>query len=316
MPVFVFLARQGRLVLIAGLVVGILLPDLALAFRPTIAPMIVALLFLAVLRLGPDGLKAGMRGLHRAAAVALLLQLVLPLSAAAIFAALGVLANPLATGTVLMLAAAPITGSPNITLMVGGDPAPALRQLVVGTALLPLTVLPVFFVMPAFGSPVAVGRAAVELLLLIAAACGVAVALRRSGIVPGSVRSFAVMDGLAALLLGLVVIGLMSAVGPALLRDTPAFLAALAAGIALNMPIQLAASGLAARRSPSAAPAFGIVAGNRNIALFLSVLPQATADELLLFIGCLQIPMYLTPFVLARWYRFVATPAATGPGKD
>ena len=47
----------------------------------------------------------------------------------------------------------------------------------------------------------------------------------------------------------------------------------------------------------------GIVAGNRNIALFLSVLPQATADELLLFIGCFQIPMYLTPILLGRFYQ-------------
>lgn len=306
MPVFTFLARNGRMMLVVGLVAGILLPDLALALRPTIAPMIVTLLFIAVLRLGPDGIRSGMKGIHRAAGLALLFQIGLPLAAAAIFAALGVLAHPLATGAVLALAAAPITGSPNITLMAGGDPAPALRQLVVGTALLPLTVLPVFFVMPAFGSPLAVGRAALELLLLITVAGGVAVLLRRSNIVPGTRASFNVMDGLAALLLGLVVIGLMSAVGPALIGNSWAFIAALAAAFALNMPLQLVASKAAARFQPSAAPAIGIVAGNRNIALFLSVLPQATADELLLFIGCFQIPMYLTPFVLARWYKKIS----------
>ncbi|MBE0693203.1 MAG: hypothetical protein IH590_08860, partial [Aquamicrobium sp.] len=82
--------------------------------------------------------------------------------------------------------------------------------------------------------------------------------------------------------------------------------AARAAAFALNMPIQLAASALAARRQPSAAPAIGIVAGNRNAALFLSVLPAATIDELLLFIGCFQIPMYLTPFLLSGWFRRLA----------
>ena len=308
MPVLAFLARNGRLMLVAGLVAGILLPGLALALRPAIAPMIVALLFLAVLRLGPDGIVAGMKGLHRAAGLALLFQLVLPLAAAAVFAVLGVLAHPLATGAVLMLAAAPITGSPNITLMAGGDPAPALRQLVTGTALLPVTVLPVFLLMPAFGSPFAVARASLELLALIVLAGGVAVALRRFRIVPGTERSYLAMDGLAALLLGLVVIGLMSAIGPAILGDRTALLAALLAAFALNMPLQLAASALAARKNPNAAPAIGIVAGNRNVALFLSVLPQATADELLLFIGCFQIPMYLTPFMLSGWYRRIGKP--------
>jgi len=313
-PVLAFLARNGRLVLIAGLLLGAFLPDLAFLFRPAIAPLIVGLLFLAMLRLGPEGLVAGLRGLHRAAALAVLFQLALPLAAAALFMAAGVLAHPLAMGAVLVLAAAPITGGPNITLMAGGDPAPALRQLVLGTALLPATVIPVFMVMPAFGSPQAVVRAALELLALIALAGAAAVALRTLGIVRASERSYLAMDGLAALLLGLVVIGLMSAIGPALVNDRPGFLAALAAAFALNMPIQLAVSALVARRQPSAAPAIGIVAGNRNAALFLSVLPAATIDELLLFIGCFQIPMYLTPFLLSGWFRRLAGKAPPAGG--
>ncbi|GLQ38038.1 hypothetical protein GCM10007908_16580 [Rhizobium albus] len=305
-PVFAFLARHGRMLLVSGLLIGAILPDLAIALRPGIAPMIVALLFLAVLRLGPDGIKAGLKGVHRAAGLALVLQVVLPLTAAFVFWLTGVLGSTIAMGIVLVLAAAPITGSPNITLMAGGDPAPALRQLVIGTALLPLTVLPVFLVMPAFGSPLAVARAALELLMLITLAGGVAYALRAFRVVSGSDRSVLAMDGLAALLLGLVVIGLMSAIGPAVLNERGAFFPALAAVFLLNFPIQLCASALAARKDPVSAPAMGITAGNRNAALFLSVLPEATADELLLFIGCFQIPMYLTPFLMARWYRKLA----------
>jgi len=46
-----------------------------------------------------------------------------------------------------------------------------------------------------------------------------------------------------------------------------------------------------------------IIAGNRNIALFLTALPTPVTDPLLLFIGCYQIPMYLTPILLGRFYR-------------
>jgi len=303
-----FLSRHGKLVLIAGLVAGAGLPDLAQALRPFIAPMIVSLLFLAVLRLGPEGLRAGMSGMHRAAGLALVLQLALPVSAAIAFAALGILAHPLAMGVILVLAAAPITGSPNITLMAGGDPAPALRQLVVGTAMLPLTVIPVFWLMPAFGSPVAVARAALELLGLIAMAGGAALALRHFRIVPGTQDAYDAMDGLAALLLGLVVIGLMSAIGPALVDDRWALAVTMLVVFALNVPLQMATSLAASRTDPRASPGFGVVAGNRNIALFLSVLPAQTADQLLLFIGCFQVPMYVTPFLLAHWYRWTSRP--------
>ena len=48
------------------------------------------------------------------------------------------------------------------------------------------------------------------------------------------------------------------------------------------------------------APALAVAAGNRNVALFLGVLPAALTDDLLLLIGCYQVPMYLTPLVLPR----------------
>lgn len=303
MAVLEWIARNGRLMLIAGLVAGIALPELARVLRPWIAPMIVALLFLAVLRLGPQGLVAGFRGIHRAIGLALFFQLALPLGAAGIFAATGVLAHPLAMGVVLVLAAAPITGSPNITAMTGGDPAPSLRQLVLGTAILPLTVVPVFLVMPAFGHALDVARAAGFLLFLIAIAGGIAILLRLTGLVRGTSGAIVAMDGIAALLLGLVVIGMMSAIGPAFTANPIGLGAALFVVFALNTVLQLVASAAAGKRNPAAAPAIGIAAGNRNVALFLSVLPAQTADQLLLFIGCYQIPMYLTPILFTRWYK-------------
>ena len=300
-----FCARHARVWLVSGLVVGIALPDLALAMRPLIAPMVVLLLFLAVLRLGPDGVRAGLHGVRGAIGAVLVLQLVLPLLAVAGFAALGWLGHPLALGVVLMLAAAPITGSPNLAIMAGAAPAPALRQLVLGTALLPLTVFPVFWFIPAFGSTVAVIRAVGELLVLIVLAGGLALALRLAKVVRGGAETEAALDGLAAIILGVVVIALMSAVGPALL-GSGGFWVTLAVVMLANLVLQIGVSALAGRRTPEAAPAMGITAGNRNVALFLGVLPAGAVENLLLFIGVYQIPMYLTPLLLTGWYRRMA----------
>lgn len=306
--VLIWCARHGRWFLVGGLVAGIALPTLAEAMRPLIAPMVVFLLFLGVLRLGPAGVRAGLTGLRGAGLAVLVLQLALPLGAVAVFGGLGWLGHPLALGLVLMLAAAPITGSPNLAILTGADPAPALRQLVLGTALLPLTALPVFWFIPAFGSPAAVIRAVVQLLGLIALAGGLALALRAGGVVAGSARAQGAMDGLAAITLGVVVIALMSAVGPALL-DGGAVWVTLAVVMAANLALQIGVSMLTRKRTPEAAPAMGITAGNRNVALFLGVLPEPAVDLLLLFIGCYQVPMYLTPLLLGGWYRRLARDA-------
>jgi hypothetical protein len=46
-----------------------------------------------------------------------------------------------------------------------------------------------------------------------------------------------------------------------------------------------------------------IGAGNRNIALFLVALPQDILAPLMVFVGCWQLPMYLTPILLRRLYH-------------
>ncbi len=101
-----------------------------------------------------------------------------------------------------------------------------------------------------------------------------------------------------------IVIGLMSAVGPALAHTPLAFAINLAAAFIANFGLQVASffilgnEGFDRVRVP-----VSIIAGNRNIALFLTALPVAVTDPMLLFIGCYQIPMYLTPMLLGWLYR-------------
>lgn len=297
-------ARHGRLVLILGLVAGVALPGFALAMRPWIGEMVAGLLFLAALRVGPRQAVGALRDVGASVGLAALFQIGLPLAAIAFFAALGWTGAALATFFVLMLAAPPVSGSPQFTVMCGNDPAPALRQLVVGTALLPLTVIPVFWLTPAFGDPRSVFGAAGGLMLLIAIAAGLAFLLRSTWLRHPSEAAMRSIDGLSAVAMAVVVVGLMSAVGPAL-RETPLrFFAILLLVCAVNFALQIAAASIARIAGyGDRAAATGIVAGNRNIALFLTVLPQQVVDPILLYIGCYQIPMYLTPAALGWFYR-------------
>lgn len=297
-------ARHGRLVLVLGLAAGVALPGLALAMRPWIGEMVAGLLFLAALRVGPKQAVGALGDLGASVGLAMLFQVMLPLAAIALFAATGLTGAAIATFFVLMLAAAPVTGSPNLTIMTGNDPAPALRQIVVGTALLPLSVVPVFWLTPSFGRASDVLAAAGGLMLLIVLATGAAFLLRATVLKNPSERAVRSIDGVSAISMAVVVIGLMSAVGPAM-RETPLIFAGILLLVcAVNFTIQIVVATLARRAGyDGRAAALGIVAGNRNVALFLTVLPGETVDPILLLIGCYQIPMYLTPAVLGRFYR-------------
>lgn len=292
------LARSGRWMLPGGLAMGLALPALAEAMRPTIGPVVVILLFLAVLRIGPAGMRIGRAGLMRAGVRALVLQLALPLAVALPLAGLGLLQGSFALGAVLFLCAAPLTGAAHFAVMAGGDPAPVLRQTVIGTALLPVTVVPVFALAPAFGGASEVIAAVLRLVAVIAVAGGLALLLRSRGIVRGTPPVMTAIDAVAAILLAAVVIGMMSAVGQTLRDDPAMFWRAIVFVCAIGFGLQALAV-MVLRAGPDR-PALTVVAGNRNVALFLGVLPTAVTDDLLLLFGCFQVPMYLTPFVLPR----------------
>ena len=293
------LARSGRWMLPGGLVIGLVSPALAEAMRPTIGPVVVILLFLAVLRIGPEGLRIGRSGLMQACFRALVLQLALPLAVALPLLALDLLDGSFALGAVLFLCAAPLTGAAHFAVMAGGEPAPALRQTVIGTALLPVTVVPVFALAPAFGGGSEVIAAVLRLLAVVAIAGGLALWLRSRGIVQGTQQVMTAIDAIAAVLLAAVVIGIMSAVGQTLRDDPWTFTRAMLFVCAIGFGLQALAV-LILRDGPDR-PALAVVAGNRNMALFLGVLPAAVTDDLLLLIGCFQVPMYLTPLVLPRF---------------
>lgn len=300
-------ARHGRALLVLGLLVGIALPALAEALADWIVPLIAGSLFVAGLRVGPAGAFPPARALPRALALVALLQCALPLALGAVLLALGLLNSVGGTGAVLVLAGAPITGIVGLALMSGAAPAIALRQLILGTALLPLTAAPVFALLPLFGDARAVAGGALRLLLVIALAWGLAMLLRRAW--PALRREAArpALDGAMALAMALVVVGLMSAVGPAILSADPALPFLLALAFALNLVPALLLFWAARRALPAPEAAGLAIAGsNRNLALFLAALPAAQTDTLLLFVGAYQVPMYLSPLILPPLFARLA----------
>jgi len=298
-----FAARHAPACLVLGLVAGFTLPGVAAAMKPALPPMVTALVFISALRIGFRAAAGNFAEARGALGLVVALQLGVPLLVILLLWLAGWQGSAAGLALVLAMSAPSISGGPAFTAMLGHDPAPAMRLLILGTALLPLTVLPVFWLMPGLGGLGPVAMAATRLTLIIGAAVAAAFGLRRRLFPDPSPKTVQALDGLAALTLGIIVIGLMSAVGPALRRDPGGFMWWLGLAFALNFGMQVLSLVLhrATGRNGRSVPV-SVIAGNRNIALFLVALPASVTDPVLIFIGCYQVPMYLTPILMRKFY--------------
>ncbi|ABD54331.1 hypothetical protein Jann_1414 [Jannaschia sp. CCS1] len=297
-----FCARHGRWGLVVGLLAGLALPGLAQAMRPWLPHMVAGLLFITAFRVGYRGSVGQLRAAPRVLAEVLVLQLGLPLLALAVVFAFGLSTTTVALAIVLMLSAPSISGSPNFSVLVGHDPAPAMQIMVLGMAVFPLTILPVLFLLgPAFGDTSGVISTSLRLIMIIFAATGLGF-LARAWLLPDATRAqIQSLDGAGVVALVVIVVGLMAGIRPVFAEAPLALVGWVALVFAANFGLQILAFRLTPT-GPRAVP-FSLIAGNRNVALFLLALPPDLTDRLLPFIGCYQLPMYLTPLVMARFYR-------------
>ena len=311
----------------AGLLAGFLLPALAAPLRAAIPYLIAVLLFVAWLRItDSSGTNASLWARfaflkdRKLISGVLVAQLVLPLLLYFLLSLSGIPAI-WCMAAVLVAAAAPVSGGPNIVLLMKGDASLALRWLTVGTMLMPLTSIPVLALLLPSEPRLAVGLAIVKLLFIITIAMFAAIAVHNYGWGKAmkTPRSQEILDGIAAILLASMVIGLMSAVHHPT-STLPVIAKMLLVAITINVGLQLLGIALAnlsrslghslghslsLSLSKQAVVSVGVLNGNRNIALFLAALPVGVTEPLLLFIACYQIPMYLTPLIGRHLYRLL-----------
>jgi len=296
-------AARGRYLLVAGLIAGVTLPDLALFLKDYLGLFVAALLFLNAFRIGTSATLGTGSQLKNSLYAIFILQLVFPCLLVLGLRLSGV-ETVMTTALIIMASAASISGSPNITRLLGHDPAASQRLLILGTALLPLTILPVFSLSQSLGTPELVFPTALRLLLVIGLSAGSAYIIRARWFANLKPNELEAVDGVSVIVMAVVVVGLMSALGPALLEAPQAVLITLIAVFAVNYGLQILCY-FFLRNSSHQKDRVGtsVVAGNRNMALFLAALPATVTEPLLLFIACYQLPMYLTPVLLRGLYQ-------------
>jgi bile acid:Na+ symporter, BASS family len=294
-------ARHGTALLAASIFAGILCAPVAAALRPLVAPAVALLMTLVLLRIDPAQVVAWLRRPLLVFGLSAWVLVACPLIAFGVTRAAG-LDGPLGAGLVLGAAACAAVSAPAFARLVGLDAEISLVVSVLTTLLLPFTAPPLALGLLGLDLAITIPGLMLRLLFIVGLPALLAWGLRAA---LGPVRlawAGPALDGSVVLILVVFAFGVMDGVQARLLADPLWVLGGVALAIAGNLGLNALTAALLWPLGRRLALSAGMLAGNRNQALFLAVLPAAADPGVLLFFALGQIPMFLSPFLLRPVY--------------
>lgn len=270
--------------------------------RGVVTPAVALLMTLVLLRIDPTQILAWVRRPWLVAGLSAWVLLACPLIAYGATRVAG-LDGPLGAGLVLMAASCAATTAPAFARLNGLDAEISLLVALVTTALVPFTAPPLALGLLGIDLAISVPGLMLRLGLVVGLPALAAVALRRLLGPARLARAGRSVDGLTVLVLVVFAFGVMDGVQARLLAEPLWVLGGMALALAGNLGLNALTALLLWPGGVRLALAAGLLAGNRNQALFLAVLPAAADPGVLLFFALGQVPMFLSPFLLRRAYR-------------
>jgi BASS family bile acid:Na+ symporter len=300
-------ARHGGALLAGCIFVGVALPPLAAVLRETLTVTVAGLMTLVLLRVDLAQVIAYLRRPLLVAALCAWILLACPLIAYAIARATG-LDGPLGAALVIMATGCAATSSPAFARLVGLDASISLVVAVVSTLLVPFTAPPLALGLLGIDLAISIGGLMARLALIVGVPLLIALAIRRVVAVERLAGWSGMVDGTVVVLLVLYGIGVMDGMQAKLLGEPAWVLGGLALAFAGNYALNAMTALAAWPAGRRVALAAGLLSGNRNMALYLAVLPAATDSRILLFFALCQFPLFLSPFVLRPVYDRLRPP--------
>lgn len=301
------LATLGRLAPVAlpvGVVIGLVLPDLATLARPLFAPSLVGMLAVSLMRLDGGVVLGRLRQpLPLALAVAWLLILCPALVA---LIARPVLDPTVAAAVILYAASPPVLVSLAYALMLGLDATLALVVLLGATFISPFTVPPLYDLLVGIDIALSTGDLMARLALLIV---GAAVLARLARWLWGAARVAEAryhLDGAIVIFMTVFAVSIMDGVTARLLDDPLHVTRLVAIAFAVNLGLQAMTLVALPLLGGPAVATLGMMSGHRNMGLLMAALGEAADQEVFLFFALAQLPIYFLPVILRPVYRRVA----------
>lgn len=280
---------------------GLFVPPLAALFRDVITLVVFFLMVLVLLRVDPGQVLAWLRRPALVGAMLLFLLVACPVLAWALVSALG-FSGGLAAGLVVVATGCAATSSPAFARLVGLDGEIALVVSLLSTLLVPFTAPPIALGLMGIDLAISLEGLMLRLALLVGLPLVISILLRRM-MGPARLAHWGrSVDGAVVLLVVFYGVGVMDGILARLLAEPALVLGGIALAFAgmlgLNLVTALAFWVVGLRVALSA----GLLSGNRNMALYLAVLPAATDPHILLFLVLCQFPLFLSPFLLRPLY--------------
>jgi len=290
--------RHARWLLALGCFGALFVPWLSALVRPALPVLVMLVLGVAMARIDMAAvLRSGLRWRFLLAMVALTVAL-MPLTGA-LYVALGQVFGLERAWLVYLAAAPPIASAGGLCFIMGFDARRAVEASFYGALLTPvfgpLTVA-LFLPEAAVLTPIDLaGRLAGMIAGALLVGFGLRAWLGAGRIAREKLR----FDGLSAVVMVLFVVPLFDGVTATILNEPTRALAAIITAFAFNMGVAALVIQGGKRFLPwPLAGTYGVIWGNRTIAMYLAALPPDPAFGL--FVALYQFPMYLTPLVLGR----------------
>lgn len=303
-----FIGRHATRFMFGGVLVGLALPWLANLMRPLFVPLLLIPLTLALMRLDWQAFKAYGRRPVLIVAILAFLLLFCPVLMLFVLKPFG-LPVPLNAAIVLMAAAPPIVSAAAISFILGLDAALAVIVIVLATALVPLTLPPLAFILLGIQVEMSLPEFMARLALLVGSAFVAALVLRRFTSPIWRNEKARLLDGTSVLVLVLFAVAIMAGVTDKMLQS-PGYVAltTIAAFIA-NLSLQALGYGvgrLVFRLGRPASATLALLTGNCNMGLVMVALADRAEFDMVVFFAMGQLPMYMLPGLLYPLYKKLA----------
>lgn len=295
-----FCGRNGPLLLLCRVAMGLAVPEAAAAARPFLGVAVFLFTLGAFLKVDLASFRREVGAAPNLARLMLWAAFGVPIAG---FGIVTLLAPPpeIGHGMILSMLAPPAGSTVAIAAIIGLGPALALLVVVVPTALSPLY-LPVL-VEGLTGQELEVDMSAMALALfvIVGGALAVAALLRRY-----AGRFVAenpdAMIGVTVLGLAIVAVGGMDGIRALIVASPELVLGALAASFAVNLGFQVLGLVLFAEQGPLRALTLGLVSGNRNVTLIWAALGGSLAAHPAteLYLAMSLVWIFLMP-ALIKW---------------
>ncbi len=294
-------ARQGALILAASIFVGLCVPPLASVFRGVVTITVAGLMTLVLLRVDFGQVLAWLRRPLLIAGLLAWLLIGCPILALAVTWFLP-LHPGFVAGLVVLATGCAATSSPAFARLVGLDGEVAFVVSILSTFLVPFTAPPIALGLMNIDLALSLGGLMGRLALLVGLPMALSLVLRRIVRPDRLLREARAIDGAVVLLVAGYGVGVMDGVLGMALAQPAHVLGGVALAFAGCLGLNAATALVFTAAGPRFALAAGLLSGNRNMALYLAVLPRETDPAVLLFLTLCQFPLFLSPFLLGPIY--------------